>query len=109
MEQQKIDAFLTVNRQYFSEEDLITIGNCLASADGNKEAIIMALKFKSPQTALLLSIFTTWIDRLYLGQIGIAIAKAVTCGGCGIWWILDILNAKKNAQKVNMEILNAVL
>lgn len=109
MEQQKIDQFLTVNRQFFAEEDLITISNSLASIDESKETAIMALKFKNPQTTLLISIFMPWADRLYLGQIGMAVAKLATCGGCGVWTIMDIINAKKNAQKVNMEILNAVL
>ena len=48
---------------------------------------------KSKVVALILSIFLgeLGIDRFYLGYIGKGILKLITCGGFGIWWLIDLI------------------
>ena len=50
-------------------------------------------EMKSKVVALILSIFLgeLGIDRFYLGFIGTGILKLITCGGFGIWWLIDLI------------------
>jgi TM2 domain-containing membrane protein YozV len=43
--------------------------------------------------AVLLSFFLggLGIDRFYLGYTGLGVLKLITCGGCGIWALIDFI------------------
>ena len=51
--------------------------------------------------ALLLSIFLGMfgVDRFYTGHIAFGLIKLFTGGGCGVWWIIDVILYATGAVK----------
>lgn len=108
MDAQKVDMFIMANGKYFSEEKISFIRTRLLELDDSRWVPISSLQFKSPTVALVLSIFLGCygIDRFYIGHIGLGVAKLLTCGGIGIWAIIDwflILGATRNENLKKLE------
>lgn len=108
MDAQKVDMFIMANGKYFAEEKISFIRTKLLELDDSKWALISSLQFKSPTVALVLSIFLGGygIDRFYIGHIGLGVGKLLTCGGIGIWAIIDwflILGATRNENLKKLE------
>ena len=91
MEQLKVDMFLMTNGKFFPEEKIMFIRERLLAMDDTKAALMMSIQFKDPTIALVLSLLigAYGVDRFYIGDTGVGIGKLLTCGGLGIWAIID--------------------
>lgn len=91
--------------KYFPEENILMLKEKFETIDESKMSLMYSLQFKDPITALILSLVVggLGIDRFYIGDTGLGIAKLLTCGGCGIWTIIDYFLIMKRTKEKNYE------
>ena len=111
MDTQKIDLFIMSNVKNFESFQLQMLREKLSSMDESKWNLISTIGFKDPTTSLILSIFlgSLGIDRFYVGDIGIGVGKLITCGGLGIWTIIDWFLIQKATRQKNMEHMMTII
>lgn len=105
MDSQKVDMFMMTNGKFFEGHHLNSIREKLLNMDDEKWPLVQMLQFKDPTTALLISIFVGayGIDRFYIGDTGMGIGKLLTCGGLGIWAIVDWFLIMGATKEKNLE------
>lgn len=111
MDAQKVDLFMMSNVKFFEEHQLNAIREQLLALDDEKWPMIQMLQFKEPTTSLLISIFAGayGIDRFYIGDTGMGVGKLLTCGGLGIWAIVDWFMIQGATRQKNIEKLQLAL
>ncbi len=111
MEAQKVDMFIMSNGKYFESHHVNAIRNSLIAADDSKWPMLSVSQFKDPSTILIVSIFAGQfgIDRFMIGDTGLGILKLFTCGGLGIWTIIDWFMIQSATREKNMEKIQQIL
>ncbi|HJZ41882.1 MAG TPA: TM2 domain-containing protein [Bacteroidales bacterium] len=79
------------NGKFFESHQVGQIRDRLVSLDDSKWNIVQTLQFKDPTVSLIVSLLggTLGIDRFFIGDTGLGIGKLLTCGGLGVWAIID--------------------
>lgn len=110
MDSQKVDAFIMANNKFFHGYQLGAIREMLLAADDSKWAMIQTLQFKDPTISLIISLIggNLGIDRFFIGNMGLGVAKLITCGGCGIWTIVDWFLIMSATREYNMHKLQTM-
>ena len=111
MNSQKVDTFLIVNGKFFPQMALPSIQKQLNEVDDSKWALLQGISFRDPMVILLASFLGggMGIDRFLIGDTGLGIAKLLTCGGLGIWTLVDyflIMGAARESNLKKLQMIN---
>lgn len=92
-------------------EKLPVLKQRLDSADDEKFSTVQMVQLKDPVIILVLSLFlgSLGVDRFMLGQTGLGVAKLLTCGGAGIWAMVDWFLVMGKAKEDNFQKIMSVL
>lgn len=107
MDAAKVDLFIMTHAKSFETHQLSFLREKLLALDDSQWVILQSLNIKDPMLSLIVSIVGGHfgIDRFLIGDIGLGIGKLITCGGLGIWTVIDwflIMDAtrSKNFEKL---------
>ena len=110
MEQQKVDMFIMNYSKYFEGHQIVSIRDRILTLDDSKFIMLQAANLKDPTITLIISIVGGYfgVDRFFIGDTGLGIAKLLTCGGLGIWTIVDWFLIMGRTREVNTQRLQQV-
>ena len=111
MDAQKVDMFIMSNGKFFESHHVAQIRERLLQLDDSRWAAVQSLQFRDPTMILIVSLLggSLGIDRFIIGDTGLGVGKLLTCGGLGIWAIVDWFLIMGATREKNMEKLKQLL
>ena len=114
MDSQKVHMFIMSNAKFFESSYLCSIKDQLLQVSNEKYSmwdVISTTQFKNPSTMLIVSIIAgSWgIDRFMIGDTWLGIGKLLTCGGLGVWTIIDWFMIQRATREKNMQKMKKLL
>ncbi len=106
-----INSFAMNNAKKFTQSDLVRIKSLLPELTDSQLQMIMSADYKDPNTMLIISILLggLGVDRFMLGQTGLGVAKLLTGGGLGIWWLIDLFSIQEKTKEYNGKLFDETL
>ncbi len=111
MDTSKVDMFVMSNSKYFQHNHLMYVREKLLAMDESKWVYVQTLQFNDPTISLIISILVgaLAIDRFLIGDIGLGIAKLLTCGGLGGWVLVDWFLIMGRTKEKNFEMFQQIV
>ena len=103
--------FIMTNGKYFEGHHLPHIRERLLQVDESRWVVLQMTQYKDPTVSLVVSLVagSLGIDRFLIGDVGLGVGKLLTCGGIGIWAIVDWFLIMGATREKNMERLLSLL
>ena len=109
MDAQNVDMFLMAIAKFLEEHQIYQIRERLLVIDEHQWRMLQYMHFNDPVIILIVSLLTgpLAVDRFMIGDTGLGVAKLLTCGGLGIWVLIDWITImgitrRKNTEKLMM-------
>ena len=104
MEANQVDQLLMIYGNKLPASSLPVVRERLLNMDYNVANMAFG-QMKDPTISLILSILVGGygVDRIYIGDVGLGVLKLLTCGGCCIWWLIDIFLIMDRTREKNLE------
>jgi hypothetical protein len=76
---------------YFPESRIPFMLKQLQAIEDELLEALKGIRYTNPTTVLIISFFlgSLGVDRFMVKDIGLGLLKLLTCGGFGLWWIID--------------------
>lgn len=105
MEETKVKEILMTWKDKIPEGKIPYLKGILEKADDCKYDDIIMTNNKNPFVVLMLSVFAgvLGIDRFYIGDVGLGVAKLLTFGGFYIWALVDIFLCYEKVKEKNLQ------
>jgi TM2 domain-containing membrane protein YozV len=107
MEQNQVAQLIALYGGKFPAYSLMNLSSTLSQMDNTTASVILS-QTKDPIIVLVLSILVGGfgIDRIYIGDTTLGVLKLITCGGLGIWTIIDWFLIMEATKEKNLYMLN---
>ena len=104
----KVELYLDLHSDVFPADKISAIKKVLLQLDEAQITKLNSLEYKKPTTTFLLALVLGLygVDRFYLEDWIVGVAKFFTAGGFFILWIIDIATAFKRTKEYNYKLLN---
>ena len=96
-------AWLVANQKKLTPQHLAIVRSKMEKMDDDQLVAFSAAELKNPTTMLLIEIFLGefGIHRFMLGEVGMGVLELLTCGLCGILWLIDLFSVVKKTKEYN--------